>query len=118
LATFRAFARPSGTEKDAADALEATIRRAGGKGSSFPSIVAVGDRAALPHAPPTAKRLDEAPAVLVDWGASGAFYKSDLTRVLVSHNNSAFHRSDNGAKLRDVYGVVLRAQESAIAAVR
>src|SRR5947209_18771217 len=83
FAMFRACARPSDTEKDAADALEAYIRRAGGKSSRFPAIVAVGARAALPHAPPTAKRLDEAPAVLVDWGASGAFYKSDLTRVFV-----------------------------------
>src|SRR5438105_14639172 len=72
FAMFRAGARAGDTEKDAADALEAYIRRAGGKGSSFPSIVAGGDRAALPHAPPTLKRLDGAPRVLVAWAARAA----------------------------------------------
>ena len=85
----------------------------------FPSIVAVGPRAALPHAPPTAKRVREAPLLLIDWGASGAFYKSDLTRVLLTHNNSPFTRSaDVDPRIREVYEIVLRAQLAAIAAVR
>src|SRR5262249_39145141 len=89
FAMFRALARPEDSEKDLADALESYVRRAGGKSSSFPAIVAVGERAALPHAPPTDRRLEEGNLVLVDWGASGPFYKSDLTRVLVTHNNAA-----------------------------
>jgi Xaa-Pro aminopeptidase len=58
----------------------------------------------------------------VDWGASGPFYKSDLTRVLVPRNNTT--PSGNGGsakfepKLQQVYDVVLRAQQAAIAAVR
>jgi Xaa-Pro aminopeptidase len=107
---FRALLRPDDCEKDLHDAMEGYIRRAGGKCSSFPTIVAVGERAALPHAPPSLKRVREADHLLVDWGASGRFYKSDLTRVLAVHNISA--------KLEEIYGVVLRAQAAGIAAVR
>jgi Xaa-Pro aminopeptidase len=107
---FRALLRPDDREKDLCDSLESYIRRAGGKGASFPSIVAVGERAALPHAPPTQKALAEAELLLVDWGASGAFYKSDLTRVLAARTISP--------KLEEVYTVVLTAQERAIQKIR
>jgi Xaa-Pro aminopeptidase len=120
FAMFRARLRPDDTEKDLADELEFCIRRAGGKCGSFPSIVAVGQRAALPHATPTKKRLFEAPLLLVDWGATGPFfYKSDLTRVLLTHNNSPILKANRGidAKIQAVYEVVLRAQAAAIAAV-
>src|SRR5439155_5692654 len=73
FAMFRAMLRPDDTEKDLADNLEHYVRRAGGKGAAFPSIVAVGPRAALPHAPPTNKRVREAGLLLVDWGAGGPF---------------------------------------------
>jgi Xaa-Pro aminopeptidase len=107
---FRALLRPEDHEKDLHDAMEMYIRRAGGRCSSFPPIVAVGERAALPHAPPSSKAVKEGEMLLVDWGASGRFYKSDLTRVLAPRTISA--------KLEEVYGVVLRAQAAAIGAVR
>jgi Xaa-Pro aminopeptidase len=121
FAMFRAMLQPADQEKDLSDALESYVRRAGGKCTSFPSIVAVGERAALPHAPPTSRAVGTASLVLVDWGASGSFYKSDLTRVLLPRNNSAFQRPSNedvDAKIRDVYGVVLRAQERALQTIR
>jgi Xaa-Pro aminopeptidase len=104
--------------------LETYVRRVGAARTSFPPIVAVGDRAALPHAPPSGKHVHEAPLLLVDWGASGPFqdgwapsapYKSDLTRVLLTHNN---RHGNPDPKLAEVYGVVLRAQETAIRTVR
>jgi Xaa-Pro aminopeptidase len=122
FAMFRAMLRPGDSEKDLSDALELYVRRAGGRCTSFPSIVAVGDRAALPHAPPTGRTVAEADLLLVDWGASGRLYKSDLTRVLVTHKNSAFsrpaQREEFAAKLHEVYPVVLRAQERALRAAR
>src|SRR5262249_48729974 len=93
---FRAMLGPDDTEKELCDALEAYVRRAGGRCTSFPSIVAVGPRAALPHAPPTAHKVHEAELLLVDWGASGRFYKSDLTRVLLPRKTSAFSRPTPG----------------------
>lgn len=118
---FRAQLRPDDTEKDLADTLEHAVRRAGGQCGSFPNIVAVGARAALPHAPPTGKRVHEAPVLLVDWGACGPFfYKSDLTRVLLTRNNSRVPNAQRGldAKIQAVYEVVLKAQRAAMAAVR
>jgi Xaa-Pro aminopeptidase len=107
---LRSLLRAEDSEKDLCDALEGYIRRAGGECSSFPPLVAVGERAALPHAPPTARRVGDGELLLVDWGASAAGYKSDLTRTLGVRKISS--------KLEQVYGVVLAAQEAAIRAVR
>lgn len=114
FAEFRSGLKGDWTEKDGADFLEAAVRRAGGQITSFPSIVAVGDRSALPHAPPTSRRVDASPLVLVDWGAQGAHYKSDLTRVLLTRNNAAILMP----RLREVYDAVLSAQLAALAKVR
>lgn len=110
FAVLRAALRPDQTEKQVADDLEHQLRLLGAKGSSFPPIIAVGVRAALPHARPTEKLIGSDDFVLVDWGATARHYKSDLTRVLVTGRISP--------KLERVYGVVLRAQEQAIAAIR
>jgi Xaa-Pro aminopeptidase len=107
---LRASIRPELTEKQVADDLEHQMRLLGAKCSSFPPIVAVGPRAALPHARPTSSRLSESPLLLVDWGADVGGYKSDLTRVLTTGKISP--------KLERVYRVVLMAQEQGIAAVR
>jgi Xaa-Pro aminopeptidase len=107
---LRASLRKERTEKEVADELENNIRLFGGKGCSFPSIVAVGARAALPHARPTDQKIGADDFVLVDWGAKGALYMSDLTRVLVTGKISP--------KLERIYRVVLNAQERAIEAIR
>jgi Xaa-Pro aminopeptidase len=107
---LRASLRPERTEKEVADELENNIRLFGGRGCSFPSIVAVGARAALPHARPTDQKIGADDFVLVDWGAKGTLYMSDLTRVLVTGKISP--------KLERIYRVVLTAQEQAIAAIR
>ncbi len=79
-------------------------RRCGASAASFPPIIAVGERSALPHARPTAaKRIEEADFVLVDWGATASPYKSDLTRVLVTGKVTS--------KFEKVYRTVLAAQE-------
>jgi Xaa-Pro aminopeptidase len=118
---FRAMLQPGDRETDLCHALESYVHRAGGSGCSFAPIVAVGERAALPHAPPTDRVVDGTDLLLVDWGASGRFYKSDLTRVLTGHNNSKripHPGRDRSTSLEEIYGVVLRAQERAIQALR
>jgi len=107
---LRATLRPEKTEKQVADELEHQLRLFGAKGSSFPSIVAAGPRAALPHATPGGGQIGESDLLLIDWGARGRLYNSDLTRVLVTGKMSP--------KLQRVYRVVLDAQTRAIAAVR
>jgi Xaa-Pro aminopeptidase len=122
FAMFRAMLHPDATERELADALELYVRRAGGRGTSFPSIVAVGERSALAHAPPTERTVTSADWLLVDWGAAGAYYKSDLTRLLVTRRSWFRPRPGrprpDDAKLAKVYGAVLAAQERAIAAIR
>lgn len=98
------------SEKQTAADIEYEIRRFGGAGCSFPSIVAVGSRGALPHAPPTSRQIGESDFVLIDWGANESRYCSDLTRIFVTGKISP--------KLRRVYGVVLKAQCRAIESIR
>ena len=69
---LRASLRPERTEKEVADELEHQMRLFGGKCCSFPPIVAVGPRAALPHARPTDTQDRRDDFVLVDWGANRA----------------------------------------------
>ncbi|MEN6452452.1 MAG: Xaa-Pro peptidase family protein [Thermoguttaceae bacterium] len=109
FAVLRSTLRPEMTEKNAADELEHQFRLFGAKNAAFPTIVAVGPRAALPHATPGQQRIRDDDFVLIDWGANEGLYNSDLTRVLVTGRISP--------KLERVYQVVLEAQRRAIAAV-
>src|SRR6478735_4688806 len=111
FAAIRRRIQPGQSEKWLADELEHEIRLGGGTCGAFPSIVGVGPRAALPHGRPVAEsRVGDFDFVLIDWGARGRLYHSDLTRVLVTGKLSP--------QLQNVYGVVLRAQLAAIAAIR
>ncbi len=107
---MRALLRPELSEKQVADLLDHQLRVFGAVREGFPSIVASGPRAALPHASPGARPVGEHPILLVDWGANGGLYLSDLTRVLVLGTISP--------KLQRIYGVVFKAQQRAIAAIR
>ena len=86
------------------------MRLFGAKECAFPSIVAVGARAALPHATLSDRRVDSAELLLIDWGANESLYRSDLTRVLVTGRLSP--------KLEKIYRIVLEAQLAAIDAIQ
>ena len=109
FAVIRASLRPERTEKEVAVELEHQIRTFGGSCSSFPAIIGVGPRAALPHGRPSEKKISEAEFVLIDWGARVGQYVSDLTRVLVTGKIPP--------KLERLYGVVLKANRAAIEAI-
>ena len=106
----RASLTPDMTELQIAAELEYQARRFGGKCLSFPPIVGVGPRGALPHGTPTSRAIHESDFTLIDWGVNEGLYVSDLTRILVTGKISP--------KLRKVYGVVLKAQLSAIKSIR
>jgi len=105
----RALLTDAMTELQTAAELEYQARRFGARGLSFPPIVAVGPRAALPHACPTSRRIGESDFTLIDWGAHEGLYVSDLTRILVTGKISP--------KLRKIYELVLKAQLAAIQAI-
>jgi Xaa-Pro aminopeptidase len=99
------------TERDLAIDLELRMRRLGAEAASFPSIVAAGAHGALPHAEPREQRIPPDVLVTIDWGARHEGYCSDCTRTYATGEGIS-------AEAREVYGLVLRAQETALAAVR
>ncbi len=110
FAALRATLRRGQTEKQVADDLDHQMRLFGARDRAFPTIVAAGPRAALPHAMPGNYEIGRSDFVLVDWGANEGLYNSDLTRLLVTGRISP--------KLERIYGVVLKAQQKGIAAIR
>ena len=96
-------------EEEIAGELEAAIRRLGGQGCSFTPIVAVGPRAALPHATLSSTRVEEAPVLLIDWGARWNGYCSDLTRTLITGRLTR--------KVAQAYQAVYQAQQAALEAI-
>lgn len=118
---FRAMLRETDTEKTMADALDAFLRRAGAAGSAFPPIVAVGDRGALPHAPPTDRPLAEGSKLLVDWGADRG-YKSDLTRTFRNPFGTSPSRKNKAERTafhyEEIAAAVAAAHDAAVAELR
>jgi Xaa-Pro aminopeptidase len=90
--------------------LEKELREAGSEGFPFPSIVASGPRAALPHAHSSARVIESGDLLLMDFGAVVEGYCSDITRTVVVGRASEEHRT--------VYDVVRLANERAAAGVR
>jgi Xaa-Pro aminopeptidase len=89
--------------------LEQRMRLAGAEEPAFRSIVAAGPHGALPHAEPRDVEIPAGVLVTIDWGARLDGYCSDCTRTLAS--------GPVGAREREVYELVLAAQEAALAAV-
>lgn len=118
---FMALLTERDSEKDCVDAMESYLRRAGAKSSAFQTIVAYGERGALPHATPTTRMLLDNSKLLVDWGAD-AGYKSDMTRTFRSSYNPAPNRKNRnervGMKFIDVFDAVKEAQAAAAAMLR
>ena len=98
------------TEAQLAGELEFRMRQEGASGASFPSIVASGAHAALPHYRPGGTAVKAGQAVLFDWGALVDGYCSDLTRVVFTGRIPP--------PIGQIYEVVLSAQKKGIAAVR
>jgi Xaa-Pro aminopeptidase len=107
---LRSLIRSELTERQLRYRLEEAMRDFGACGTAFEPIVGVGLTAAMPHAHAGDRAVAEHPALLIDWGAQTfTGYRSDLTRVLVT--------SKPTRQVQQVYEVVLKAQQAAIAAV-
>jgi len=98
------------TEREVALDLEFAMRRRGASDASFPSIIAAGAHAALPHAQPRDVAIPPDTLVTIDWGAMLDGYASDCTRT--------FATGTLDPRDREVYELVLEAQQAALAAVR
>jgi len=102
--------KPGMKEQDLAAELEYRMRRLGAEKPSFETIVAGGERSALPHAQPTAARFANGQLIVVDMGALQDGYCSDMTRMLFI--------GTPGTKVKRTYKAVLEAQLAGIDAVR
>jgi Xaa-Pro aminopeptidase len=98
------------TEREVAIELELRMRRLGAQAPSFPSIVASGDHAALPHAQPRDRPIARDVLVTIDWGALHEGYCSDCTRTYATGEGIS-------AQAREIYALVLSAEEQGVAAV-
>ncbi|MDR6998709.1 aminopeptidase P family protein [Neobacillus niacini] len=96
------FIRPGKTELEVANELEFFMRRAGATSSSFDTIVASGQRSALPHGVASDKVIEAGDFVTLDYGAYYKGYVSDITRTV------AVGQPDE--KLKNIYEIVLEAQ--------
>ncbi|TMF29001.1 MAG: aminopeptidase P family protein [Chloroflexi bacterium] len=79
----RGAIRPGLRERDIAFLLEQTFRELGADGPAFETIVAAGERGALPHGRASDRVLERGDMVVVDFGATAAGYHSDTTRTIV-----------------------------------
>jgi Xaa-Pro aminopeptidase len=102
--------RPGLTELALAAEIEHEIKRRGGSGPSFETIVASGPRSAWAHARPTAKPLGKNELVVLDQGAILRGYCSDLTRTVFLGKASR--------RVRELYSAVLEAQHAGRQAIR
>lgn len=101
--------KPGMTELDVAGALEGALRSAGSEDFPFPTIVASGPRAALPHARSTRRTIAAGDLLLIDFGAVVQGYCSDVTRTVVVGRATP--------EQHEVHDVVRVANERAAAAV-
>ncbi|MCR4434253.1 MAG: aminopeptidase P family protein [Clostridiales bacterium] len=96
------FIKPGRTEMEVAAELEYFMKTKGASGASFETIVASGTRASMPHGVASGKKLEMGDVITLDFGALYEQYCSDMTRTVFL--------GDPGAKMKEIYGIVLEAQ--------
>lgn len=77
------FLKPGVSELDVVAELEYQMRKCGGEGTSFDTIVASGLHSSMPHAIPDTKKLELGDFVTMDFGCKYNGYCSDMTRTVV-----------------------------------
>ena len=86
------------------------MRKQGASGLSFDTIAASGVRSAMPHGLVSEKVIESGDFLTLDFGCVYNGYCSDMTRTVAVGKASE--------KQREIYSIVLNAQESAIAAIQ
>jgi len=97
------------TERQIAWALEKTMREKGSQALPFEIIVGSGPNAALPHARPSDRVIQDGEPIVIDMGAKVSGYASDLTRTV--------YAGKPGVKFKEIYEIVLEAQQSAVTSI-
>ncbi|MEO8256747.1 MAG: aminopeptidase P N-terminal domain-containing protein [Acidobacteriota bacterium] len=104
-------ARPGAYEYEVKAAIEAVHRGRGAVSWSYPSIVGSGPNATILHYPDSDRQMQAGDLLLVDAACNYAYMSGDITRTYpVSGTFSPLQK--------DLYRIVLQAQEEGIAAAR
>lgn len=98
------------SERQVAGRLERNLREAGADDFPFPTIVAAGERSALPHARAGSRTIALGDLLLLDFGAICGGYCADITRTVVVGPASE--------RQREVYQAVREANRTARERVR
>lgn len=97
------------TEHEVSALLQFESVRRGAEKMAFDTIVAAGERTALPHGRPTSREIRYGDNLMLDFGVQYEGYQSDITR------NVFF--GEPREELSHIYDVVLEAQLAGIAAI-
>lgn len=82
----------------------------GAQQMSFETIVATGERTALPHGRPTSRKVKAHEPILMDFGIQYKNYQSDMTRICFVGKPTP--------KIETIYNTVLKANLAGIAAIK
>lgn len=104
------FIKPGVSERAVALELETHMRLRGAEKTAFPFIIASGYRAALPHGEASAKTINPGEVVTMDFGVVVNGYHSDMTRTVALGAPTE--------PMREVYPLVLAAQQAGLSAVK
>ena len=99
---------PGMAEVRMAGILEMEMRKVGGEGAAFDTIVASGPRSSLPHGVATGRIWGEKEILLIDFGIRSGGYLSDLTRVHLPR----------GVRKPEIFDIVSEAQHAALDSIR
>lgn len=104
------FLKEGVTERQVVNHIENAIKDYGVNEMSFDTMVLFGDHAASPHGTPGDRQLQRDEYVLFDLGVIYNNYCSDMTRTVKF--------GEPNDKAQEIYNVVLKAEQEAIAAIK
>lgn len=99
--------QPGKREAEVALELEYVMRKKGGSGTSFKTIVASGPRSSLPHGIASSREMQSGDLVTIDYGTVYKGYCSDTTRTFLLNDG------ENRSKKEEIYRIVKEAQQEA-----
>lgn len=103
--------KPGMNEAEAEAFLDYSYRKAGSTGAAYNHICAGGGNACILHYIENNEPLRDGDLILVDSGAERDFYAADITRTFPVNGKFS-------PEQRDLYEIVLRAEEASIAVVK
>jgi len=102
---------PGAHEFEVKDAIEDGFRRAGSRHLSYESITGSGPNGAVLHYPKDDRTMKDGELIVIDAAGEAELYAADVTRTLPVGGKYTKEQ-------RDIYEIVLRAQQAGIAAAK